>query len=62
MPTGESGSSGGPAQEATYPRRALFTSTLRARLEECALRGGGLVVAVSGGPDSTATSSRAPWP
>ena len=35
-------------------REALFTGTVRTRLEECGLQGGSLVVAVSGGPDSTA--------
>ena len=35
-------------------REGDFTSIVRARLEECGLRGGSLVVAVSGGPDSSA--------
>ena len=44
----------GPGAARRQGREEHLTSTVRARLEECELRGGSLVVAVSGGPDSTA--------
>lgn len=44
----------GPRAARRRGREQHFTSTVRARLEECGLRDGSLVVAVSGGPDSTA--------
>ena len=42
-----------PAKK-TRDRKEHLANTVRARLEECGLRGGSLVAAVSGGPDSTA--------
>ena len=44
----------GPRAARRRGREEHLTSTVRARLEQCGLRGGSLIVAVSGGPDSTA--------
>ena len=51
QPTHESGAA---RPKRRRGREERFTGAVRARLEECELHGGNLVVAVSGGPDSTA--------